>query len=115
MSSAAVPPTDPLLQRFKDRKRSSRLRIDQKYDIKGFISSGTYGKVFKATSLDRSDLKEYAIKKFRPDESTSGTSGISQSACREIGVSSFVFASLSPFSSLGMKGAPSFLTFLSLS
>lgn len=54
------------------------------YRIIGFISSGTYGNVFKASK----NSKLYAIKKFKPDKEGEAalSSGISQSAVREIGL-----------------------------
>jgi cyclin-dependent kinase 8/11 len=57
--------------------------------ILGFISSGTYGRVYKAQSVD-SESVMYAIKKFKPDKEGDVVTytGISQSAIREIAVSS---------------------------
>lgn len=57
-----------------------------KYVIVGFISSGTYGRVYKAVSRLVHDGREYAIKKFKPDKEGEVVhyTGISQSACREI-------------------------------
>jgi cyclin-dependent kinase 8/11 len=54
------------------------------YHTMGFISSGTYGNVFKAAK----NSKYYAIKKFKPDKEGEAalSSGISQSAVREIGL-----------------------------
>ncbi|KAJ3189049.1 cyclin-dependent protein kinase [Irineochytrium annulatum] len=50
------------------------------------VAAGTYGRVFKAKSKEKSNVREYAIKKFKPDKEgdLSLSSGISQSACREI-------------------------------
>ena len=50
----------------------------------GFISSGTYGNVFKT----KKGSKTFAIKKFKPDKEGEAalSSGISQSAIREIGL-----------------------------
>lgn len=61
---------------------SQRKPLDSQYTILGFISSGTYGKVYKARRFD-SDL-EFAIKKFKPEKESDQVSGISQSAFREI-------------------------------
>ena len=47
------------------------------YEIEGFLSSGTYGRVFKA-SLNH---QTFAIKRFKPDKDSVG---VSLSACREI-------------------------------
>lgn len=41
----------------------SKVKIQQKYHIIGFISSGTYGRVFKARSRDPENKGEFAIKK----------------------------------------------------
>ncbi|KAL1897267.1 cyclin-dependent protein kinase [Ceratocystis pirilliformis] len=62
-----------------------RYRVRDKYKIMGFISSGTYGRVYKAT--DRSGRPgEFAIKKFKPDKEGEqlAYTGISQSAIREM-------------------------------
>lgn len=74
--------------------------INDNYDIVGFISSGTYGRVYKAVSKrgaapqppnDRSKhpdgrmIEAFAIKKFKPDkEGEVQYTGISQSAIREM-------------------------------
>nr|POF20106.1 serine/threonine-protein kinase ssn3 [Quercus suber] len=72
--------------------------INDHYDIVGFISSGTYGRVYKAvlkrnSSSDPSIVKHpngrtieaFAIKKFKPDkEGELQYTGISQSAIREM-------------------------------
>jgi len=42
----------------------SKVKIQQKYQIIGFISSGTYGRVFKARSRDPENKGEFAIKKY---------------------------------------------------
>ena len=41
---------------------TSKVRVQDKYDIVGFISSGTYGRVYKAISR-RGLPGEFAIKK----------------------------------------------------
>ncbi|KAI8832367.1 kinase-like domain-containing protein [Chytridium lagenaria] len=66
--------------------RKPKRTISDTYETLGFIAAGTYGRVFKARSLDKSNLKEYAIKKFKSDKEGDPAlqSGISQSACREI-------------------------------
>ncbi|KAG0243969.1 cyclin-dependent protein kinase [Actinomortierella wolfii] len=71
---------------YKARRDSCRQRLQSKYDILGFISSGTYGRVYKAKLKDKDEGKLYAIKKFKPDkEGEQATyTGVSQSACREI-------------------------------
>jgi cyclin-dependent kinase 8/11 len=42
---------------------TSKVRVREKYHIVGFISSGTYGRVYKAVGKDERQ-REYAIKKF---------------------------------------------------
>ncbi|KAI8924659.1 kinase-like domain-containing protein [Entophlyctis helioformis] len=87
---------------FKRNKDAKRRGITDKYAIDGFISAGTYGRVFKARKLASASasasapgpsslastgtVPEYAIKKFKPDKEGESAlaSGISQSACREI-------------------------------
>ncbi|ORZ10544.1 kinase-like domain-containing protein [Absidia repens] len=71
---------------YKLKRDACRPKVLDKYDIIGFISSGTYGRVYKAKSRNPDDPKEYAIKKFKPDREgdTHHYVGISQSACREI-------------------------------
>lgn len=73
---------------YKLRKDNLRVSVVQKYDILGYIASGTYGRVYKAKAANTPDNGQYyAIKKFKGDtrdgEITQYT-GISQSACREM-------------------------------
>lgn len=71
--------------------------INDHYDIVGFISSGTYGRVYKAVSkrspstsipvhpTTGKTIDAFAIKKFKPDkEGELQYTGISQSAIREM-------------------------------
>ncbi|KAI9496452.1 kinase-like domain-containing protein [Zychaea mexicana] len=71
---------------YKLRRDACRPRVLDKYEIIGFISSGTYGRVYKARFRNKEDPREFAIKKFKPDREgdTHHYVGISQSACREI-------------------------------
>ncbi|KAI9253840.1 kinase-like domain-containing protein [Phascolomyces articulosus] len=71
---------------YKLRRDACRPRVLDKYEIIGFISSGTYGRVYKARSRNKDDPREFAIKKFKPDREGDNHHyvGISQSACREI-------------------------------
>jgi cyclin-dependent kinase 8/11 len=87
------------------RKDARRATVQSKYSIHGFISSGTYGRVYKARERDPDgkdsskdskystpgDAKMFAIKKFKPEKEGEilTYTGISQSAIREIAVSSF--------------------------
>ncbi|KAL1894004.1 cyclin-dependent protein kinase [Sporothrix stenoceras] len=67
----------------------SKVRVTDKYRVIGFISSGTYGRVYKAVS--RQGLSgEFAIKKFKPDKEGEQITytGISQSAIREMALCS---------------------------
>lgn len=92
----------------------SKVKVLDEYHIIGFISSGTYGRVYKARSKIPGNTKEFAIKKwvvvfviklevspfglvayilhhrFKPDKEGEVIqyTGISQSACREMAVSS---------------------------
>ncbi|PVZ96877.1 hypothetical protein BB558_005626 [Smittium angustum] len=76
------------MEAYKLYKQKTKHKISEKYDILGFISAGTYGKVFKA-KIRHSKHKpshELAIKQFKPEgqHDKSQPIGISQSACREI-------------------------------
>ncbi|KAJ3492644.1 hypothetical protein NLG97_g5247 [Lecanicillium saksenae] len=77
-----------------------KARVTERYRIVGFISSGTYGRVYKAvnrnnivTSTNGTPVPmghEVAIKKFKPDKEGEQISytGISQSAIREMSLCS---------------------------
>ncbi|KII94569.1 hypothetical protein PLICRDRAFT_184140 [Plicaturopsis crispa FD-325 SS-3] len=69
---------------YRAKRDAARRTVTSKYSILGFISSGTYGRVYKAQSLE--DDKIHAIKKFKPDKEGDVITytGISQSAIREI-------------------------------
>ncbi|KAH9456510.1 hypothetical protein Pst134EB_012708 [Puccinia striiformis f. sp. tritici] len=73
-----------MMKSYRERRDRERITIQDNYLILGFISSGTYGKVYKAQA--RNDTANMvAIKKFKPDREGEVTyTGISQSACREI-------------------------------
>ncbi|KZF26775.1 cyclin-dependent protein kinase-like protein Ssn3 [Xylona heveae TC161] len=68
---------------------ASKVRVQDRYKVVGFISSGTYGRVYKAVSR-HGDTREFAIKKFKPDKEGEiiQYTGISQSACREMALCS---------------------------
>ncbi|KAL2193125.1 kinase-like domain-containing protein [Corynascus similis CBS 632.67] len=67
----------------------SKVRVTDKYKVIGFISSGTYGRVYKALGR-HGQPGEFAIKKFKPDKEGEQASytGISQSAIREMALCS---------------------------
>ncbi|CAG8756608.1 14008_t:CDS:2 [Cetraspora pellucida] len=81
-----------MLQEFRAKREAQRVQVKDKYEILGFISSGTYGRVYKAQAKQKNKGSNeekplmYAIKKFKPDKEGDVTTytGISQSACREI-------------------------------
>ncbi|KAJ9294028.1 hypothetical protein DTO271G3_7156 [Paecilomyces variotii] len=83
-------PCDPLDQRRTPTSGyTSKVRVREKYHIIGFISSGTYGRVYKA--VRRNGQKgEFAIKKFKPDKEGEliQYTGLSQSAIREMALCS---------------------------
>ncbi|KAH9977601.1 kinase-like domain-containing protein [Lactifluus volemus] len=70
---------------YRAKRDEAHRSVASKYTILGFISSGTYGRVYKAQSKDE-DGKLHAIKKFKPDKDgdVATYTGISQSAIREI-------------------------------
>ncbi|KAI0716277.1 kinase-like protein [Earliella scabrosa] len=75
--------SDPM-RVYRAKRDAARQRVTDKYSILGFISSGTYGRVYKAQSRGP-DGCIHAIKKFKPDKEGDVTyTGISQSAIREI-------------------------------
>ena len=67
----------------------SKVRVVDRYKVIGFISSGTYGRVYKASGR-QGQPGEFAIKKFKPDKEGEQVqySGISQSAVREMALCS---------------------------
>ena len=50
------------MKQYRDKRDAQRTTIQEKYNILGFISSGTYGKVYKAEYNNN----VVAIKKFKP-------------------------------------------------
>ena len=77
---------DPM-RYYRSKRDAAHQTVASKYKIVGFISSGTYGRVYKAISKDGTD-SVHAIKKFKPDKEGDVITytGISQSAIREIAV-----------------------------
>ncbi|KAL9632323.1 MAG: hypothetical protein Q9164_005388 [Protoblastenia rupestris] len=68
---------------------TSKVHVLDRYRVVGFISSGTYGRVYKAVGNNAQE-GEFAIKKFKPDKEgeTIQYTGISQSAVREMALCS---------------------------
>ncbi|KAJ3744737.1 kinase-like protein [Lentinula detonsa] len=68
---------------YRAKRDASHVYVKSKYNILGFISSGTYGRVYKAEDASGN---LHAIKKFKPDKEGDVVTytGISQSAIREI-------------------------------
>jgi cyclin-dependent kinase 8/11 len=81
------------MRAYRARKDANRRTVASRYAILGFISSGTYGRVYKAQSLE-ADARIHAIKKFKPDKEGDVVTytGISQSAIREIAASCTSFS-----------------------
>ncbi|SMR44282.1 unnamed protein product [Zymoseptoria tritici ST99CH_3D1] len=89
-------PDTPPLARMSGTPYAPQRHINDNYDIVGFISSGTYGRVYKAIHKravsnppakhpDGRNIEAFAIKKFKPDkEGEVQYTGISQSAIREM-------------------------------
>lgn len=69
---------------YRKRRDAVRRTVLQKYDILGYIASGTYGRVYKARGHGTGRL--FAIKKFKADKEGEVVyyTGISQSASREM-------------------------------
>ncbi|CAG8588695.1 4951_t:CDS:2 [Paraglomus brasilianum] len=91
--SKPAPNNFGMLHDLKMKKEAKQIRVQEKYEIQGFISSGTYGRVYKAKAKEPKINEHgmeiecvYAIKKFKPDKEgdTHSYTGISQSAVREI-------------------------------
>ena len=82
---------DPM-RLYRQKRDEAHRSVASKYNILGFISSGTYGRVYKAQSLDDGEGAIHAIKKFKPDKEGDVVTytGISQSAVREIQVHSWL-------------------------
>jgi len=75
------------MERYIKRKDKAHVKVLDKYFIQGFISSGTYGKVYKACNkVDLEDTRAFAIKKFKAEKEgeSASYSGLSQSAIREM-------------------------------
>lgn len=93
---------DPPDRKMAPNAYTSRVKVRDKYQIVGFISSGTYGRVYKAVGKNKSGdatspqstssaaREVFAIKKFKPDKEgeTVQYTGLSQSAIREMSICS---------------------------
>lgn len=82
-------PADPADRGTGPLGYQSKVHVIDKYKVIGFISSGTYGRVYKASGR-QGQVGEFAIKKFKPDKEGEQISytGISQSAVREMALCS---------------------------
>lgn len=76
------------MRAYRAKRDAHHRTVASRYNIIGFISSGTYGRVYKAKSLDDGVGKIHAIKKFKAEKEGDVVTytGISQSAIREIAV-----------------------------
>ncbi|PVU88165.1 hypothetical protein BB560_006391, partial [Smittium megazygosporum] len=78
------------MENFLAKKAAFSKKLSDKYEILGFVSSGTYGKVYKAKILKKKANRpnKVAIKQFKPQFEGERKSrfGISMSACREIAI-----------------------------
>ena len=84
-----TPASDPADRGTGPIGYQSKVRVIDKYKVVGFISSGTYGRVYKALGR-QGQTGEFAIKKFKPDKEGEqiAYTGISQSAIREMALCS---------------------------
>ena len=78
-----------VMKAYRARRNAQRKSILSRYQVLGYLSSGTYGRVYKAKEVGASNgpnTRVYAIKKFKTDKGGDAHMhrGISQSAIREI-------------------------------
>lgn len=78
-----------VMKAYRARRNAQRKSILSRYQVLGYLSSGTYGRVYKAKEVGTSNdtnSRVYAIKKFKTDRGGDAHMhrGISQSAIREI-------------------------------
>jgi hypothetical protein len=59
---------DPLDRKMPGNGYTAKVRVREKYHIVGFISSGTYGRVYKAEAKDRELYAQNADGKYPPRE-----------------------------------------------
>lgn len=78
-----------VMKAYRARRNAQRKSVLSRYQVLGYLSSGTYGRVYKAKEVGPSNdtnARVYAIKKFKTDRGGDAHMhrGISQSAIREI-------------------------------
>ena len=78
-----------VMKAYRARRNAQRKSILSRYQVLGYLSSGTYGRVYKAKEVGPSNdtnARVYAIKKFKTDRGGDAHMhrGISQSAIREV-------------------------------
>ena len=75
---------------YRATRNVQRKPVLARYEVLGYLSSGTYGRVYKAKELvangSTTDARVFAIKKFKSDKNDDAQvlRGISQSIIREI-------------------------------
>lgn len=75
---------------YRATRNAQRKPVLARYEVLGYLSSGTYGRVYKAKELvangSTTDARVFAIKKFKSDKNDDAQvlRGISQSIIREI-------------------------------
>ena len=77
------------MKAYRARRNAQRKSVLSRYQVLGYLSSGTYGRVYKAKEVGPSNdtnARVYAIKKFKTDRGGDAHMhrGISQSAIREV-------------------------------
>lgn len=78
-----------VMKAYRARRNAQRKSVLSRYQVLGYLSSGTYGRVYKAKEVGPSNdtnARVYAIKKFKTDRGGDAHMhrGISQSAIREV-------------------------------
>jgi len=68
------------MSKYFARRDLERSSLQARYELVGFISSGTYGRVYKARRRVREEGQDtdgwYAIKKFKPDKEEGGGNAV---------------------------------------
>jgi len=79
-----------VMSAYRATRNAQRKPVLARYEVLGYLSSGTYGRVYKAKELvangSTTDARVFAIKKFKSDKNDDAQvlRGISQSIIREI-------------------------------